>query len=87
MHEGEKTALVQPNIPPAIESNDFVPGLGTTHGADSGITLRHGEHRGRLLLPARVMPGGNARQHWPLVKTTASHGASYSPSASGAGLW
>ncbi len=65
VHEGEKTTLVQPNTPPAIEGNDFIPGRGSTHGGDSGITLRHGEHRGRLLVPARVMPGGNARQHWP----------------------
>jgi sialidase-1 len=41
-------------------------GVGCTHGSESGITLRHGEHRGRLLMPARVWPwNSNAREHWP----------------------
>ncbi len=37
---------------------DGFGGLGDTHGADSGITLRFGEHKGRLLMPARVTPPG-----------------------------
>jgi sialidase-1 len=37
---------------------DAFGGIGNTHGADSGITLRHGKHKGRLLLPARVYPPG-----------------------------
>ncbi len=37
---------------------DGFGGLGNTHGADSGITLQHGEHSGRLLMPARVFPPG-----------------------------
>jgi sialidase-1 len=33
--------------------------------SESGVTLEHGEHRGRLLLPARVMaPKGNNDQEW-----------------------
>ncbi|MEA3365222.1 MAG: sialidase family protein, partial [Candidatus Hydrogenedentes bacterium] len=27
-----------------------------THCSESGVTLRYGEHKGRLLLPCRVMP-------------------------------
>ena len=42
-----------------------------THGADSGITLRHGKHRGRLLQPARVIPTSNARRDWPEHYNTA----------------
>lgn len=37
---------------------DGFGGVGITHGTDSGITLRYGEHKGRLLLPARVFPPG-----------------------------
>lgn len=37
---------------------DKLGGVGSTHGADSGITLRFGEHKGRLLQPARVYPPG-----------------------------
>ena len=37
---------------------DALGGVGGTHGADSGITLRYGEHQGRLLQPARVYPPG-----------------------------
>ncbi len=42
-----------------------------THGADSGITLRHGPHRGRLLQPARVIPTSNAPRDWPEHYNTA----------------
>lgn len=46
---------------------DQFGGRGTTHGADSGITLQHGEHAGRLLLPARVFgpEDDNDRRWWP----------------------
>ncbi len=37
---------------------DALGGVGGTHGADSGITLRYGEHKGRILQPARVYPPG-----------------------------
>ena len=32
----------------------------------SGITLRHGEHKGRLLMPARIQPplGNNDQEYW-----------------------
>lgn len=46
---------------------DGFGGVGTTHGADSGITLKHGEHAGRLILPARVFgpEDDNSREWWP----------------------
>lgn len=49
-----------------IEPDGF-GGVGSTHGADSGITLRHGEHAGRLLIAARVLgpEDDNAREWWP----------------------
>ncbi len=37
---------------------DGFGGVGGTHGADSGITLRYGARAGRLLQPARVYPPG-----------------------------
>ena len=37
---------------------DKLGGVAGTHGADSGITLQFGEHKGRLLQSARVYPPG-----------------------------
>jgi len=38
-----------------------------TGASESGITLRHGKHKGRLLMPARVQPpkGNNDQEWWP----------------------
>jgi sialidase-1 len=46
---------------------DGFGGIGSTHGADSGITLQHGPHKGRLLVPARVFGpvDDNSRRWWP----------------------
>ena len=46
--------------------------VGTTC-SESGITLRHGKHKGRLLMPARVQPpqGSNAQEFWPYNYNTA----------------
>lgn len=41
---------------------DGFGGVGVTHGADSGITLQFGEHKGRLLLPARVFGPENSNE-------------------------
>jgi sialidase-1 len=50
---------------PEIRPN-LAGGVGCTHGSESGITLRYGKHRGRLLMPARVWPwNSNDRRHWP----------------------
>lgn len=34
--------------------------------SESGITLQHGEHKGRLLMPVRISPpeGNNAQEYW-----------------------
>jgi len=41
--------------------------------SESGITLRFGKHKGRLLMPARVQPpeGNNDQQWWPYNYNTA----------------
>ena len=41
--------------------------------SESGLTLRHGKHKGRLLMPARVQPpkGNNDQQWWPYNYNTA----------------
>jgi sialidase-1 len=38
-----------------------------TNCSESGITLRHGKHQGRLLMPARCQPphGNNDQEWWP----------------------
>lgn len=64
-HNGESTTIVRMNTPVEMGGKESVPGRGSTHGADSGITLRHGENKGRLLVPARVLPGGNDTTQWP----------------------
>jgi sialidase-1 len=52
---------------------DGLGDIGDTHGADSGITLWFGKHKGRLLQPARVMPPGmdNDARWWPYHYNTA----------------
>ncbi|HOZ47153.1 MAG TPA: sialidase family protein [Candidatus Hydrogenedentes bacterium] len=39
----------------------------STNCSESGITLKYGEHAGRLLMPARIMPpkGNNDQEWWP----------------------
>jgi len=46
-------------------SPDRVPA--NTGASESGLTLRHGKHKGRLLMPARVQPpkGNNDQEWWP----------------------
>ena len=41
--------------------------------SESGVTLRYGKHKGRLLMPARVMSpkGTNAQEWWPYHYNTA----------------
>ena len=41
------------------------------HMNDSGITLRHGEHAGRLVRPTRYYAGANAGEKWPEHYTNA----------------
>lgn len=39
----------------------------STHGSESGITLKYGEHKGRLIAPVRVTAphGSNDQEWWP----------------------
>jgi sialidase-1 len=39
----------------------------STNCSESGLTLQYGEHKGRLLMPARIMPpkGSNGQEWWP----------------------
>ncbi len=53
-------------IHPDIEGN--VPSM---HMNERGITLKYGEHAGRLIRPARSYGGGNQREFWPEHYTTA----------------
>jgi len=41
--------------------------------SESGITLKHGKHKGRLLMPGRCQPpdGGRDQKHWPYHYNTA----------------
>jgi sialidase-1 len=41
--------------------------------SESGVTLRYGKHKGRLLMPARVQPpkGNNDQEWWPYNYNTA----------------
>jgi sialidase-1 len=50
------------------DSRGNVPSM---HMNEHGITLRHGQHAGRLLRPARSYAGGNKRSEWPEHYTTA----------------
>lgn len=52
---------------------DLLGGVASSHGSDSGITLQHGPHKGRLILPARVLGPeiSNDRKWWPYHYSTA----------------
>lgn len=50
------------------DSNGHVPSM---HMNEHGSTLRHGEHRGRLIRPTRHYAGKNDRSHWPEHYTNA----------------
>ncbi len=47
--------------------------IGVTHGSDSGITLQHGEHAGRLIIASRSFgpEASNDRPWWPYHYTNA----------------
>jgi len=62
--------VVKPN-PLGHGSPDNVPAH--TSCSESGITLQHGEHQGRLLMPARVQPpqANNDQEWWPYNYNTA----------------
>ena len=62
--------VLKPN-PAGHGSPDTVPAHTTC--SESGITLAHGEHKGRLLMPARIMApkGNNDQEWWPYHYNTA----------------
>ena len=45
--------------------------LPSMHMNEHGITLRHGDHKGRLIRPTRFYAGKNDRSKWPLHYTNA----------------
>lgn len=64
------------------DPNGNVPSM---HMNEHGITLRHGEHAGRLLRPTRWYAEGNRRDQWPRHYTNAiysdDHGKTWHTSA------
>ncbi|MFW6107398.1 MAG: exo-alpha-sialidase, partial [bacterium] len=60
--KAQKSTVIKP------DSKGNMPSM---HMAEHGITLRHGEHKGRLLRPARHYAGGNKRSEWPNHYNTA----------------
>ncbi|NQU21463.1 MAG: exo-alpha-sialidase [Candidatus Nealsonbacteria bacterium] len=65
-----ETITVKPNP----LGHGAVDGVGAqTACSESGVTLRHGKHKGRLLMPARVQPpeGNNDQEWWPYNYNTA----------------
>ena len=62
--------VVKPN-PLGHGNPEGVPA--STGCSESGVTLRHGKHKGRLLMPARVQPpkGNNDQEWWPYNYNTA----------------
>ncbi len=60
----KETIVMKPNAV-GHGTPDGVPA--NVGSSESGITLRHGKHKGRLLMPARVQPpkGNNAQEYWP----------------------
>ncbi len=62
--------VIKPN-PLGHGATDGVPAQ--TSCSESGVTLRYGKHKGRLLMPARVQPpeGNNAQEWWPYNYNTA----------------
>ncbi|MFW6171887.1 MAG: sialidase family protein [Planctomycetota bacterium] len=63
-----KTWKVEDNTVIKPDSSGHQPSM---HMNEHGITLRHGEHRGRLLRPARYYGKKNSREEWPNHYTTA----------------
>jgi sialidase-1 len=63
-HQASEEEAIKPNSPVMIGGQMSIPGRGNSHGSESGITLKYGKHKGRLLVPARVNPRGNDPSVW-----------------------
>ncbi|MDP6795703.1 MAG: sialidase family protein [Verrucomicrobiota bacterium] len=64
--DGKTWNKIETNIKPDSKGND--PSM---HMNEHGITLRHGEHKGRLIRPSRWYAGKNDRSKWPQHYTNA----------------
>ncbi|MDP7656366.1 MAG: sialidase family protein, partial [Roseibacillus sp.] len=64
--QGKTWKKIEATIKPDSKGN--VPSM---HMNDHGITLRHGEHKGRIIRPSRWYAGRNAREKWPEHYTNA----------------
>ena len=64
--DGKSWQKVPTNIKPDSKGN--APSM---HMNEHGITLRHGEHKGRLIRPSRWYAGENNRRLWPKHYTNA----------------
>ena len=79
-----ESIVIKPN-PLGHGSPDLVPAQ--TACSESGVTLRHGEKKGRLLMPARVQPpkANNDQEWWPYNYNTAifsdDHGKTWQTAA------
>lgn len=65
---GKTWSGLEVEIKPDSEGN-----MPSMHMNERGITLRHGEHRGRLVRASRYYAGKNAREKWPEHYTNAIH--------------
>ena len=64
--DGKSWQKIPTNIKPDSKGN--APSM---HMNEHGITLRHGEHKGRLIRPSRWYAGENNRRLWPKHYTNA----------------
>ena len=64
--DGKSWQKIPANIKPDSKGN--APSM---HMNEHGITLRHGEHKGRLIRPSRWYAGENNRRLWPKHYTNA----------------
>ncbi|MFP4173781.1 MAG: sialidase family protein [Candidatus Hydrogenedentota bacterium] len=74
--DGENWEEMEVTIHP--DENGHVP---ARHMSETGITLRHGEHAGRLLRPARVYGGGESGEGYNTAIYSDDGGATWHPSA------
>ena len=66
--DGKSWQMIKYTIKP--DANGNIPSM---HMNDSGITLRHGKHKGRLIRATRHYAGQNHRSKWPQHYTNAMY--------------
>jgi sialidase-1 len=76
------TWQVEQDVSIGADENNAAPSM---HMNEAGISLRHGDHAGRLIRPSRSYAGGNDRKFWPGHYTNAiysdDHGKTWKPSS------